>query len=771
MGSMGQHAKALGAAVIAMLGWQGTAFAEEVEELVVEEVVVTATKRAESIQDVPIAVSAFAGEDLEQRGVQDLYGLQEVAPSIAVYSSNSTSNGGTLRIRGVGTTGNNPGLEAAVGTFIDGIYRSRAGLAFSDLVDLDRVEILRGPQGTLFGKNTVAGALNIITRKPEFTNSLSLSAGAGNRSAREMDLIGNAVLAPDVLAGRFSYAYRERDGFYEDIDSSEAYDNRDRHALRGQLLWTPSDTVEVRVIADYTAKNETCCPAAFWIAGPTSAVIAALGGDITPFEVDGGQDVGTNYRPYEDVEDRGLSVDVLWTGNDAVTFRSITAWRDWEVARGQDIDFTNADVLHPQDSNETFKNVSQEIQLYGERDAFSWLAGAYFYTEDLESDEYIVLSHDGGAYVAGLFQNPAIAPLMMGDPAGRGVPGQGYDALFFSESEGWSLFTHNTWRPTPTFNVTMGLRYNREEKDAGAIINGAAFGDVVDDPFCAVVPIGSLCDNASYNNKESESDVTGTLKVAWHLAEETNLYASYSRGYKAGGFNLDQEAVGNRDADGNFVDQSRFDPETSDALELGLKSQFLDRRLTLNAALFHTTFDDFQLNTFTGLGFTVGNVKEAIAKGVEVESFLAVGEGVALTLGVTYADARYGDDLLPANAHLEDNRLTQSPLWQSSASLFVDRPLGGTGLNWMLNLNWSHIGEANTGSDLDPEKVRGAHNFHNAQLGLRSADSRYEAFLWGRNLGNKRMNTLVFDSVFQGGSWHTFLNPPRTWGVTVKANF
>ena len=234
-----------GLASWALLAWAPQAlFAEEggAAQGVVEEIIVTATKREESIQDVPIAVSAFAGEDLEQRGVQDLYGLQEVSPSIAVYSSNSTSNGGTLRIRGVGTTGNNPGLEAAVGTFIDGIYRSRAGLAFSDLVDLDRVEILRGPQGTLFGKNTVAGALNVITKRPEFANSLGFSVGLGNLNSREFDLIGNAVLSPDVLAGRVSYAYRERDGFYQDIDSSDAYDNRDRHSFRAQLLWTPNES-------------------------------------------------------------------------------------------------------------------------------------------------------------------------------------------------------------------------------------------------------------------------------------------------------------------------------------------------------------------------------------------------------------------------------------------------------------------------------------------------------------------------------------------------
>ena len=738
---------------------------------VIEEMIVTATKREESIQDVPIAVSAFSGEDLTARGVQDIYGLQEVSPSIAVYSSNSTSNGGTLRIRGVGTTGNNPGLEAAVGTFIDGIYRSRAGLAFNDLTDIDRVEILRGPQGTLFGKNTVAGAVNIITRKPEFENTASLTAGLGSLDSREYGFIGNAVLSEDVLAGRVAYSYRKRDGFYKDIDTDDAWDNRDRHNLRGQLLWTPDDRVEVRVIGDYTEKDETCCPAAFWVTGPTSPAVAALGGDITTWEVDSDLRVGTNYEPFEDVEDWGLSLDAFWEVGDSLNFRSVTAYRDYQVARGQDIDFTNADILHPQDSDETFENFSQEFQFYGESGNLSWLVGGYVYTEDLESSEYVVFSHGGGAFLGALLGSPAIAPLVLGDPAGRGVPGQGYDALFFSDTEGWSLFTHNTWQASEDFGVTVGVRYSSEEKDAGMIINGAPFGEAISDPFCALIPIDSLCDNASYNNKAKEDEVTGTFKLAWQVTDDTNVYASYSRGYKAGGYNLDQEALGFRDENGNFIDESRFDPETSDSFELGVKGRFLDQRLTVNTALFHTTFDDFQLNTFTGLGFTVGNVKKAVSTGVELESFLTLGDGVFLTVGATYTDARYGEGLVPANAHLEDRRLTQSPLWQASASFFVDREIPDTGLRWLLNANWSHVGEVNTGSDLDhPQKVREAFNLFNAQVGLKTADGRYEVSLWGRNLSNRRLNSLVFDSVFQGGSWHTFGNEPRTYGVRVAAS-
>ncbi len=737
----------------------------------IETIVVTATKREESIQDVPIAVSAISGEDLAARGVQDIYGLMEVAPSVVVYNSNSTSNGGTLRIRGVGTTGNNPGLEAAVGTFIDGVYRSRAGLAFNDLTDLDRVEILRGPQGTLFGKNTVAGAVSIVTRKPEFDNAFSVSAGLGNLESKELGLIANAVLSDDVLAGRLSVAHRQRDGFYENIDTDAAYDNRDRRSVRAQLLWTPDADVEVRVILDDTDKDESCCPAPFWITGPTSPAVAALGGDITPFEVDGASKVGVNSEPFEDVRDSGQSVDVTWRMPRGATFRSISALRDFEVARDQDLDFTNADIAAPTDTDESFRNFSQEFQLYGETDRLAWLVGAYFYTEELESDEIVGFAANGATYLATIIGAPQVAPLLDGDPAGRGIPGQGYDAVYFSDTAGWSLFSHDVWKVSETTEIVLGLRYSSEEKDAGAIINGAPFGESVSDPFCALVPIDSLCDNASYNNVADESKLTGTLKAMWRPAGHLRLYGGFARGYKAGGFNLDQEAVGNRDAQGNLVDQSHFGPETSDSLELGFKGQYLDRRLTVNSAVFHTTFTDFQLNTFTGLGFTVGNVKQAVARGVEVESSFAPGGGLYLTAGLTYADARYADDLGAANAHLAGKRLTQSPLWQSSLSAFFERDLAGTGLRFLANANWFYISEVNTGSDLDPEKFREGFGLVNAQVGVRTSDGRYEVIAWGRNLTDRRMNVLVFDSVFQTGSWHTWVNPPRTFGLKVRADF
>lgn len=739
-----------------------------------EEVVVTATKREESIQDVPIAVSAFSGDDLQKRGVQDLYGLQEVAPSVAIYNTGSTSNGGTIRIRGVGTTGNNPGLESAVGTFIDGVYRSRAGMAFNDMVDIERIEVLRGPQGTLFGKNTVAGAINMITQKPEFSNNSSLTLGTGNYGLATFSGYAN-MAASDTLAFRVSGSWQDREGYYEPIDGGDAYDSRDRYSIRAQALWQPTDDLSLRFIADYTEKDEDCCPAAYFINGPTAAVVQALGGDTSTFIKDSDVKVGVNHDPFEEVEDRGISLDLEWTLSDNVDFRSITAYRDYEVFRGQDLDFGNADILLPGDADERFENFSQEFQLLGSTGSIDWLFGAYYYTEDLETDEQIVLGSQGPTYLSLIFgAGTALIPAFSGNPAGRvsstgQVPNQGYDAVYGTDTKGWSVFSHNTLHISDRMDFTFGLRYSDEEKDAFSIINGAApWSTPIDDPFCAVVPIGSLCDNSSYTNKESDDQMTGTIKLAYQLTDDVNSYVSFSRGFKAGGFNLDQEAVGNRDANGNFIDQSRFDAEISDAYEIGLKGDFFDYRLTLNTAIFYTEFEDFQLNAFNGLGFTISNLPEVTTEGVEIEGLWQMSEIAGFSFGVTYADARYGDGPDPV---IEGKRLTQSPLWQGTAALFVEDELPGGDWTYNFNLNFSHVGEANTGSDLDPEKVRGAFNMLNLSMGVDSVDGRWSASFWGRNLGDTIRNQLVFDSVFQAGSWSTFSNIGRTYGVTLTANF
>lgn len=898
----------------------------------IEEVVVTATRREQSIQDVPIAVSAFSGDDLQARGVQDLYGLQEVSPSISVYSSNSTSNGGTIRIRGVGTTGNNPGLEAAVGTFIDDVYRSRAGLAFSDLVDIDRVEVLRGPQGTLFGKNTSAGALHIITKKPEFERAGHVALSAGNFDDWQVQGSYTDALIDDLLAFRLAGNVHQRDGYYEDEVTGDAYDSRDRWTVKGQVLWTPTANIENRFIADYTDRDEDCCPARYdfvnrTVQGQSSTSRGALSSGLPPGQVvdmllaelgrppipensaipDDEYEVGLNFEPFEKVEDWGVQNQLEWAINDTATLTSITAYREFDVERGQDIDFSGADIAEPQNTIESFENFSQEFRLTFSSGNVDFLFGAYYYTEDIVTDESIRLAEQGPRYLAaiqtglvdmllgvpvGTFQTAPLGTFSLpgiGDPGtfrgaalgsfdsvsrtlvGDGTPrgnhevGDGYRADFEQETEGWSLFTHNVWHMTERWDLTLGLRYTWEKKEATTLINGVApvgasspedlafqlADNLTNEDHCTgLAAVGALCNNASWEDDQTEKEWSGTVSLGYAISDDFNVYVSYSRGYKAGGFNLDQQAIEvdpfgtflatgglpvflggpagtvddipqevldatpNGDGRNGFIefpcgtlggvvalstdilpclildDDHQFEPEFVDAYELGIKANFLEGRLTTNLAVFYSDFEDFQLNTFTGTGFLISNTDKMISKGVELESMWTPAANVYLTFGVTYADARYGDDLnkqgvTPASLFLdqdyntledwgdlenvEGRQITHAPYWQGSASLFVEQPITPDIIGYG-NVNVGYRGEHNTGSDLDAEKDVGGETLVNLQLGVRASDDRWDVQFWARNLFDNHVKTLVFDSVFQSGSFSTFFGPPRMIGMTLRTS-
>ncbi len=761
--------------------WQAPALGEQAS---IEEIIVTATKREESIQDIPIAVSAYSGQDLDQRGVVDVYGLQQVSPSVSVYSSNSTSNGGTFRIRGIGTTGNNPGLEAAVGTFIDGIYRSRAGIAFNDMVDIERVEVLRGPQGTLFGKNTSAGAINVISARPSFeeTTGYAELAGGNLDTIRLKGAVGGPI--NDQWAFRIAGSLHNRDkGPYKDVDTGEYYDTRDRWMLKGSLAWRPADNFEALLIADYGEKDEDCCPAAFAIAGPTAAVLQIVNPNAYIAEDPSSRLVGTSFEPYEKTEDGGFMLDLAWDINENVTAKSITGYRDFSVVRAQDWDFTNVDLAGEpgQDISETFKNWSQEFQIIGTADNVDWLVGAYLYSEELRTDERLNFGSEADLYW-NILLGAAGVPYTPGDVQ----EGEGYSAAWSTDTEGWALFTHNVWHVTDFFDITVGLRYTKEKKDGTAIINGMAplpenasdaeilaAASAMNEPLCVRNPVVRVvfafaCDNASWERDRTDKALTGQVALSWAVSDTQNLYASYSRGFKAGGLNHDQQGL---DATpvltgGSVSDGIEWKPEEVDAYEIGHKGQFLEDRLTINTALFYMDIKDFQLNTFTGTGFIVGNPGDAKSTGVEVESTWLANPYLTLIAGVTYADAKYKDNV----PDLGGKNLTHAPKWQTSVAAYIDVPVGDK-FSLFSNINWAWRDKHNTGSDLDPEKEVDAYSLWNGQIGVRTSDQRWEAYLWCTNCFDKDYNALVFDSVLQSGSWHTFLGLQRTWGGTLRANF
>ena len=759
---------------------------------VIEEVIVTATRREESIQDVPIAVSAFTGEDLASRGVTDLYGLQEVSPSISVYGSNSNSGASSVRIRGIGTTGNNPGLEAAVGTFIDGVYRSRFGQAMGDLVDIERIEILRGPQGTLFGKNTSAGAINIITKAPQFEQGGHVEAGIGELGTFK---VNGSVTGPlsETLAYRFAASYHERDGTLENADTGTDYDIRDRWAVKGQLLFEPTDQLSFRVIADYAERDENCCQSTWEFVSDGSRAAYQFS-DANAFLETGTRDAGANYDSIEDMEDRGISVEVNYDFESFdARLTSLTAFRDYEVYRGQDWDFTNVDItaFPGQDIDESYENFSQEFRLTGTSGNVDWLVGAYIYSEELRTDERLALGSAAADYIAFLFAGGDTTSAVFASLNAVPFENNGYSADWATDTEGFAIFTHNVINLTDSLNLTLGLRYIDEEKDGQGILNGVAplpEGASANDILLATEAaneapclnpifrgaVRSFCDNASWTRKRSDDAITGTVSLGYAINDNHNVYATYSRGFKAGGLNHDQEAF---DTSGlalgsatEVTDGVEFEDETADAYELGYKGQLLDNRLTVNAALFYTDFKDFQLNTFTGLGFVVGNPGDVRAQGVEIESMWTVSDWLYLTFGYTYADSRYDDTLDPGNENLEGRTLTQSPYEQTSFSAFVDRQLTD-GLRGFGNLNLSYRSTANTGSGLERDKIQGGFTLFNAQIGLRTADERWEFKLYCTNCTDKEVNRVIYNQVLASTSRGTFLNDPRVWGASIRANF
>lgn len=825
----------------------------------IEEITITATKRATNIQDVPIAVTAITAEGLQARGIADVKDLQQAAPSLAISDSNSTTNGGTIRIRGMGTSGNNPGLESAVGSFIDGVYRSRSGLALQDLIDVERVEILRGPQGTLFGKNTSAGLIHIITKLPEFEWGGNVSGSVGNFDLRKVQGSVTGPLVEDKLAFRLAGIFHVRDGYYDDIDTNHTFGDRDRWSLKGQLLFAPTDALDFRLIADYTKMREHCCPATYSRIGANAAHIVALGGDAFGGLNDDNLKVGTNHDPQEDVDDWGLSLETKWDF-DVLRFKSIVAYRKTDIFRTQDIDFTNADILAPGDTDESWENWSLELQFSGEVGIVDWLAGFYGYTEDLANAGSVRFASQGPQYI-GLLVAQAVPTSPGIGPVFKGLfnPAEGRHTAFGQDNKGYSFFTHDIVHVTDRLDLTAGIRYSWERKKGSALHDGTPVGQIFRAPFCDrmtgfAAPLGAgtanfrnavglslrntisnTCDNFSWADSYTNSELSGTIQAGYALTDDLNVYASASRGFKSGGYNLDADSfncipltpltrqtpggpvpnpqpVGSAQS-GNIYcqpdDATKFAPEFSTNYELGVKSTWLDGRLVANLAVFHTDFEGFQLNQFTGLGFIIRNVPKVKSNGVELEVSAFPFEGVIGNLSITYADTRYGDgvnvcfelqrpdlsvnrcptnittggedtlpggngtapNLFPRDQLADGHRITQSPAWTGSLQLSMQRPLFDTGWSWYGGGNAYYRGRHKTSSDLDPAKAEDAHWKLNLQAGVRSPGERLDIQAYASNVTNEIVTTGNFDTVFQSGSLSAFKQPPRMYGVTATYHF
>jgi iron complex outermembrane recepter protein len=494
------------------------ALAADASGPVLEEIIVTAEKRSENLQDVPISVVAVSAQQIKDAGITDIRNLAILTPGLTVTSEGNEAIT-TARIRGIGTVGDNPGLESSVGVNIDGVYRPRNGVAFGDLGEIEQIEVLYGPQGELFGKNNDAGVINVTTKRPSSTFGAMAEVTGGNFNDREFR---TSVTGPlnDIMAGRLYVGYQQNSGFLQVVNGvgpSEQNNTNDRKSYnaRGQLLITPSDTVDFLLIADYAKRNESCCSAVVEYPGPFQGLVNAfasvplLGG--RPGGIGNSPLIGQpgvvrlppSYVAYDNqiikqnVRDMGVSGELNWNVGFA-KLTSITAWRDNTVAGGNDVDYTGIDLLSfPDDgsANSTdFKQFSEELRLAGKAGPLNWLVGGFFSNEILSTstlgqtgdqfEEYIsgVASASIGNAFAPLPFNPFLVSQLTGNAPGTTFGGTGYSDSYQQTARSFALFTNETWNITQGLDLTFGLRGTEEKKTATASYNSIGGG-----PGCAAL--------------------------------------------------------------------------------------------------------------------------------------------------------------------------------------------------------------------------------------------------------------------------------------------
>ena len=737
-----------------------------------EDIVVTANKRTESAQRVPISISAISGDALRATGTVEVVGLAQISPGVFIAPTSGTT-GTIVRIRGVGTSGTNNGFESAVGVFIDGVFRPRAGQALNTFVDVDRVEVLRGPQGTLFGKNTTAGAISIITNKPQFEFGGSLLAGVGNYNSRRIEGMLTGPIT-DTLAFRIAGNYTNRDGIQDKLlagtnpDRIENFfNNRNRYIVKAQLLFEPTDDLSVRVIGDYGKIDERgnigqpkTTPAAF------NAIFPLLGAFRQPDNQFSSRQTQVNTDPFEKTSDGGVTGEITYDFGGA-RLTSITAWRDYRSRRAFDLDLVGYDVLGPLPEFQLIEQKTEELQLGGKAGGLTWLLGAFLFDERIDFGSDIRLGTQFAQFAGAA---PRVVPL-------GSFAGQGFNQVGFQSNRGYSFFTENSFDITNALQVTGGVRYNYSSKRGVAIHNGASVVAPsvpgvasVNDPFCSVTHIASVCFNRSIDQRLSESAWSGTAKLKYQLGENASAYFSYAHGYKAGGINLDRESIDDRF--GVVTNLSRFGPESVDAYEIGLKSQWLDNRLRFNLALYKMNYANFQLNSFNGVSFTIINVP-ASAKGFEVEVVAAPAKGFTFDISLAHNVARFPNDLsgIPLAGPFSGKDLPSSPRWQIAANLNIDQEIPGTGLRGVFNANGSVISDYNAGSQGDPTQIADGYALIGGSIGLRTMDDRYGAKVSVMNLANITTPTFITATILQTGGRYAYLNDPRFIQFAIDMKF
>lgn len=846
-------------------------------------IIVTATKREQTLQEIPVAVSVTTAETIDREQIRDLRDLQSVVPSLRVTQLQSAVSTNFI-IRGFGNGANNAGIEPSVGVFVDGVYRSRSASQISDLPNVSRIEVLRGPQSTLFGKNASAGIISIVTSEPSFTPEGSAEFSYGNYNA----LVARAYLSgpvSDNIAISGAVGINSRDGYNEDAVSGAKTNDRNRWFARGQALYDNGNNVKFRLIADYDRIDENCCGVVNVQPSNFTQAIQAIGGQVNAPSALFNDVVFNNFPSTNDIENYGISGQLDVDLNDTFTLTSITAYRESIGDFGQDIDFTSASLIERFNQQE-LKTFTQEVRVAGEWDRVSALVGAYFFDESVVEDQQVNYGTDFRAFAnvlttQQLGQSLAQAEGLLGTLSGNPAqfigtffaPGQVEGGRFTLDNQAVSVFGQVDFEVVDGLTLTLGGNYTRDEKigttayqstgtfsnlDLVLLGNRAIVGQGIADQVGTALMLGRPASqaeitafatgtspagaagamafptiqagvqafanandenpavnpllaaqslqnfprfvnipNAIEGSETDDEDLSYTVRLAYDINPDLNIYASYATGFKASSFSLSRDSRPTA-ADlpavqaanptfNNLTAGSRFAaPEESEVIELGLKGNW--GRYSANLTGFRQDIDNFQSNIFTGQGFILANAGTQRTYGVEFDSTANPIDPLTLSAAVTWLDPTYLSFPLSSIGDLSGFTPAGIPEWTVVVGGQWEQPLAN-GDRLIARSTYAFESESDIVDGLpgflddtlpdggQAQAIAAAAQFTrqvddlSASLTYIMSDQGIQFTLWGRNLLNDRYLQSLFDSPAQPGSISAYPNQPRTYGATAKISF
>ena len=750
-----------------------TSTAPAAEAATMAEIVVTARRRAERLQDVPLAVTAVGGEELEDRQVASVADLAGLAPNVDFSTSPSGGGAGLnsqITIRGIGQTDFLITTDPGVGVYVDGVYFARATGGVLDLVDLERIEILRGPQGSLYGRNTIGGAINIVSAKPTGEFGGKVEASLGNYDFVQLRGAVDFSLVPDKLAAKLSFQSTDSDGYAKRILTGEELGDRNTSTLRGVLLWEPGDAVTTTLIADYSrARQNSAASAAVsdFTVTPLvtlyNALVPARQGTPAVTDASTGSLLRTRATGFNENRSDVWGVSATMDADlGAASLKSITAYRHLDVAFGRDGD--NSPVVFRETRNEDEQwQFSQEFQLAGEAldDRLNWLLGAYYFRETAEDVatarlasglfpalEALARPLNGSACAA-----PFTAPGCRGNPLNIGFD-LDFDVFNQIKVESLAPFAHATFALSDRLSASLGLRYTHEEKKYALIQRRANSGVL-------------LSNIPTSDPLEAEfSDFSPKVGVEYRPAQDVLLYATYTQGFRSGGFNGRPT--------GTQAQVTSYDPEHLSAYEAGIKSAWLDRRLTLNLAGFYSDYRDIQLTAVvsdpaTGLLLvTVDNAAKGRVQGAELELRAVPVTGLTLSGSLGYADTKY-TDVGTATSITATSVFVKTPKWSSNFFARYDWELD-SGAAIGVQGDWSYRSRVFNDVQNTASIAQDGFSLFNARLTYVAPEERWEVSAFARNLFDKR---YIVNGVSGGafGLSEAAVGRPREYGLSLRANF